>query len=137
MRGAEMGPAWFRALPVALTGRLVAAGMRQETRREAMPSADPYPSMRELAPTIHDDFAIVAASAGRLDDWRTIRAEVLLMGGQTSPAFLKRALDDLASVLPQARRIELAGVGHEASWNADRRGAPQAVAPALRSFFGS
>ena len=100
-----------------------------------MPSADPYPSMQELAPTIHDDFAIVAASAGRLDDWRTIRPEVLLMGGQTSPAFLKRALDDLASVLPRARRVELPSVGHEASWNADRRGAPQAVAPALRSFF--
>jgi hypothetical protein len=105
--------------------------MRQEGRQPA----SGYPTMRELAPTIHDDFAIVAASAGRLDDWRSIRANVLLMGGATSPAFLKRALDDLGRVLPGARRVELAGVGHEASWNADRRGAPATVAPSIRSFF--
>jgi len=41
MRGAEMGPAWFRALPKGLTSRLVAMGMRQEAKKPA----GPYPTM--------------------------------------------------------------------------------------------
>jgi hypothetical protein len=57
------------------------------------------------------------------------------MGGGKSPDFLKRALDDLAGVLPSARRVELAGLDHAASWNADRRGHPEPVARVLRAFF--
>ncbi len=132
MRGAEMGPGWFRALPKALTARLVMMGMTQEAKKPA----GPYPSMRELAETLHADFAIVTASSGRLDDYREIAADVLLIGGGRSPAFLKRALADLARVLPAARRVELAGLDHAASWNSDVRGHPGPVADALRRFFG-
>jgi len=131
MRGAEMGPGWFRALPKALTARLAMMGMAQEARKPA----GPYPTMRELASTLHADFAIVAESSGRLDDYRSIRAEVLLMGGSKSPAFLKRALGDLARVLPHAKRVELAGLDHAASWNRDVRGNPGPVADELRRFF--
>jgi hypothetical protein len=38
-------------------------------------------------------------------------------------------------VLPRARRIELEGLGHDASWNVDRRGHPGPVADAMRAFF--
>ena len=131
MRGAEMGPGWFRALPKALTSRLVAMAMAQEAKKPA----GPYPTMRELAPTLHADFAVVTASSGRLDDYRSIRAKVLLMGGSKSAAFLKRALADLARVLPEAKRIELAGLDHAASWNSDVRGHPEPVAAELRRFF--
>jgi hypothetical protein len=126
-----MGPGWFRALPKALTGRLVMLGLAQEAKK----SAGPYPTMRELSSTLHAEFAIVAASSGRLDDYRSIRADVLLMGGSASPAFLKRALRDLAGVLPTARRVELAGLDHAASWNRDVRGNPGPVAEELRRFF--
>lgn len=131
MRGAEMGPAWFRALPTALTARLVGMGMAQEAKRPA----GAYPTMRELAPTLHADFSVVTESSGRLDDYRSIRAQVLLMGGSKSPAFLKRALADLARVLPGATRVQLEGLDHGASWNADVRGHPGPVAAALRRFF--
>jgi len=133
MRGAEMGPAWFRALPKALTSRLVAAGMKQEAKRPR----GAYPTMGELAPTLHTDFAVVTEASGPLDPFREIAADVLLMGGSKSPAFLKRALRDLAAVLPNARRVELPGLDHSASWNQDRRGHPEAVAEQLRRFFGS
>jgi pimeloyl-ACP methyl ester carboxylesterase len=133
MRGAEMGPAWMRALPKPLLVRLVTTGMAQEARKPA----GPYPTMRELAPTLHADFAIVTASSGRLDDYRSIRADVLLMGGSKSPGFLKRALDDLARVLSSAKRIELAGLDHAASWNSAVRGHPGPVALELRRFFSS
>ena len=131
MRGAEMGPVWFRAMPKTLTARLVAMGMKQEAKRPA----GQYPMMRELAPTLHADFAIVAESSGRLNEYRSIRAEVLLMGGGKSPAFLKRALADLARVLPDAKRIEFEGLDHAASWNSDVRGHPEPVARELRRFF--
>jgi pimeloyl-ACP methyl ester carboxylesterase len=131
MRGAEMGPAWFRAMPKGLTARLVMMGMAQEAKKPA----GPYPTMRELASTLHSDFAIVAESSGRLDDYASIRAEVLLMGGSKSPTFLKRALADLARVLPGAARIELEGLDHAASWNSDVRGHPEPVAKVLRRFF--
>lgn len=131
MRAAEMGPAWFRALPKALTARLVGMGMAQEAKRPA----EAYPTMRELAPTLHADFAVVTQSSARLDDYRSIRAQVLLMGGSKSPAFLKRALADLARVLPGAKRVELEGLDHAASWNTDVRGHPEPVAAELRRFF--
>ena len=57
------------------------------------------------------------------------------MGGSKSPAFLKRALADLAQVLPSAKRIELAELDHAASWNSDVRGNPEPVAAELRRFF--
>ena len=131
MRGAEMGPGWFRALPKALTARLAMMGMAQEAKKPA----GPYPTMRELSSTLHAEFAIVTESSGRLDDYRSIRADVLLMGGSKSPAFLKRALADLARVLPNARRVELEGLDHAASWNSDVRGHPEPVARELRRFF--
>jgi pimeloyl-ACP methyl ester carboxylesterase len=131
MRGAEMGPGWMRALPSLLLARLVGMGMAREAKRPA----GPYPTMRELAPTLHADFAIVAESSGRLDDYRSIQAEVLLMGGSKSPAYLKRSLADLGRVLPTAQRIELDGLDHAASWNSDVRGHPEPVARELRRFF--
>jgi hypothetical protein len=48
---------------------------------------------------------------------------------------LKRALGDLARVLPGAQRIELPGLDHAASWNSDVRGRPEPVARELRRFF--
>ena len=131
MRGAEMGPGWMRALPKPLLARLVWLGITQEAKKPA----GPYPTMRELAPTLHADFAIVAASSGPLDDYRDIRADLLLMGGSKSPAFLKRALADLSGALPAARRVELEGLDHAASWNSDVGGHPEPVALELRRFF--
>jgi pimeloyl-ACP methyl ester carboxylesterase len=133
MRGAEMGPAFFRALPKWLTAWLIEKGMA----KEANEPTGAYPTMRELAPTLHSDFAVVTESSGRLDDYRSIRAGLLLMGGSKSPAFLKRALADLAGVLPSAKRVELEGLDHAASWNTDRGGRPAAVAEELRSFFAT
>jgi pimeloyl-ACP methyl ester carboxylesterase len=131
MRGAEMGPAFFRSLPKWLTARLVGMGMKQEAKQ---PTGE-YPTMAELAPTLHYDLAVVTESSGRLGDYHSIRAEVLLMGGSKSRAFLKRALADLARVLPGAKQVELEGLDHAASWNSDRGGHPEPVARELRRFF--
>lgn len=93
-----------------------------------------YPPTTELAGALSYDFAIVEQLQD-IDRFSTITADVLLIGGTDSPPFLRTGLDALSRVLPAAERVELAGVGHGAAWNADRRGRPQTVASALRRFF--
>ena len=91
--------------------------------------------MRALASTLHYDSQLTVEMSGKVEPFRSIRAEVLLMGGSKSPAYLKVALDALEQVLPNVRRIEFRGLNHAASWNADRGGRPKPVAHELRQFF--
>ena len=131
MRGAEMGPAFFRAMPRWLSERLSAMAMRQEDRK----GAGEYVPMRELARTMRVDFELVVAKSGRVSTFGSLQAEVLLLGGSKSPAYLKAALGELERHLPKARRVELPGLDHAAAWNADRGGRPGPVAAVLREFF--
>jgi hypothetical protein len=73
--------------------------------------------------------------SGQQESLRAIRAEVLLLGGSKSTAFLKAGLDSVAKVLPHARRVEFPGLNHASSWNSDMRGKPEPVAQELRRFF--
>lgn len=96
-----------------------------------------YAPMRELVPAMRFDFEIVAEMSGRVESFKTVKAEVLLLGGTKSPAYLKNALDTLERTLPKVRRIEFAGLDHSGSWNSDRGGNPELVARSLREFFGN
>jgi pimeloyl-ACP methyl ester carboxylesterase len=131
MKGAKMGPPAFSMLPRAL---LVPLTSRFLASRDGN-SSDGYVPMRDLAPTMHYDFRLVAETSGTLDRFRAIQAETLLLGGSKSPAYLKAALGRLEMVLPEARRIEIQGVDHAASWNSDIGGKPERVAEELRRFF--
>ncbi len=136
MLGAEMGPAAMRRLPRGLLTRLTAWGAGHEQRRLAARPRDGYVTMRDLAPTLRQDFALVAATSGRLDLFQDVRARVLLLGGARSPDYLRQALDALERVLSAVERVELPGVGHEVTGNADRRGRPERVAPLVEAFLG-
>jgi hypothetical protein len=105
--------------------------------REGRPADDGYVPFRALAPTLHYDFAVVAEMSGSLETFRDVSAEVLLLGGSRSPAYLRDALASLEPILPRATRVELDGLDHAASWNRDRGGDPDAVGQALRTFFGA
>jgi pimeloyl-ACP methyl ester carboxylesterase len=98
-----------------------------------------YLPMRALAPTLQYDFQVVVEMNGRLQSFRAINAEVLLLGGSKSPAYLKVDLDALEKVLPHVTRLEFPGLGHAAAWNYDRQrnpgGQPERVAQELRRFF--
>jgi len=131
MKGAEMGPPIFNAMPRWLTERLTKLMLSREDKS----GSGNYVPMRGLAPTLHYDFQLVAEMSGTLEMFAAIPADVLLLGGARSPAFLKSALDDLERILPRATRVELPGLDHAASWNEDRGGRPRAVAHALRAFF--
>jgi pimeloyl-ACP methyl ester carboxylesterase len=134
MLAAQLGPAVFNRMPRWLLEWLTKTAMRTEERK-AQPGAV---TMRALAPTLHYDFRLIAEMAETLEQFATVRARVLLLGGRQSPAWFKTALASLATVLPRAERIELPGLGHGGSSDVsatNRNGDPARVAEALRRFF--
>jgi pimeloyl-ACP methyl ester carboxylesterase len=131
MQGAQMGPPVFNVLPHWLLEPLVNMAMNNEDKK----GSGGYVSMRTLAPTLHYDFQLVVEMSGKLDTFKAVQADVLLLGGSKSPAYLKAALDALEQALPRAKRIEFPGLNHAASWNTDRGGQPEPLAKELRRFF--
>jgi pimeloyl-ACP methyl ester carboxylesterase len=131
MKAAQLGPAFLRALPTWLLAPFITAGINAE-QRNPKPG---YLTMAALAPTLRDDFALVSQASGPVDRFATVTAEVLLLGGSNSPAFLEPPLQALHTTIPHATRVQLAGADHAASWNTDRGGRPGPVAAALLNFF--
>jgi pimeloyl-ACP methyl ester carboxylesterase len=135
MKGAQMGPPIFNAIPRFLLESLTNMIMKSEDKK----GSGDYLPMRELAAALQYDFQVVAERSGKLESFRDVQAEVLLLGGSKSPAYLKVALDALEKVLPHVTRMEFPGLGHSAAWNYDKRrnpdGQPEIVAQALRQFF--
>jgi len=131
MKAAQMGPAIFNVIPGWLLEPLTNMAMSQEEKK----GTGDYIPMRQLAPTLQYDFQVVLEISGHVDDFRSVNADVLLLGGSKSPAYLKSGLDTLEKVLPHATRVEFPGLGHAASWNKDRGGQPEQVAAELRKFF--
>jgi pimeloyl-ACP methyl ester carboxylesterase len=131
MKGAQMGPPIFNAMPGWLLELLITMMLKSEDKKVK----DDYITMRALAPTFHYDGRLVVESEGALESFKAIRADVLLLGGSESPAYLKVALDTLEKMFPHAKRVEFRGLGHGGSGNRDRGGKPEVVAQELRRFF--
>jgi pimeloyl-ACP methyl ester carboxylesterase len=134
MLGSQMGPPIFSAMPRWLLESLTKMGMAQEEKKAKAVDV----TMRTLAPTLHYDFQIVVEEAEQVESFRAVQAELLLLGGSKSPAYLKAALDALEKVLPHVRRIEFAGLNHGGSSDnssTNQGGKPELVAQALRRFF--
>ncbi|MEO3885279.1 alpha/beta hydrolase [Nonomuraea sp. B5E05] len=133
MRATRMGPPIFTMMPRVLLKWLTVLAQKGQEKA----SAKGEPAFDELAPTLHYDVRVVAetATAGDPVAYRSVDADVLLLGGSRSPAYLRTALDALERVLPRARRVEMAGLGHSATCNAARRGRPERVAAEIREFL--
>jgi len=131
MKGSQLGPPIFNAMPRWLAERLTTMAIKSEDKKAKGDDV----TMRMLAPTLHYDFQLVIETKGALESFKAIRAEVLLLGGSKSPAYFKVALDALEKVLPRVKRVEFPGLDHAASWNTDRGGQPEPVAQELRQFF--
>ena len=131
MLGAQMGPAVFNALPRWLLELITTLAMNAEDKKAQAGDV----TMRLLAPTLHYDFQLVVEMSQALESFKAVPAEVLLLGGSASPAYLKLALNAIEKALPHARRIEFPGFNHGASGNTDRGGQPERVAQELRNFF--
>ena len=100
-------------------------------------------TMRKLAPTIHYEGVLIAEMAGTVDAFRTVTADVLILGGSKGLPFLKPARDALARTLPRSRRVEFPGLDHGASsdrGSTNPGGKPEIVAQVareVRTFFAT
>ncbi|MEV6859754.1 alpha/beta hydrolase [Streptosporangium subroseum] len=86
----------------------------------------------ELIATEHFDMRVIRDMADTVEEYATVQAHVLLLGGTKSPAYFDVALKKLATVLPHAQSVTLPGLGHSGPDD----DAP-VVAQALRGFFGA
>jgi pimeloyl-ACP methyl ester carboxylesterase len=136
MIGLELAPPVMKVMPRWLLDRLTSLVLRSEDKKAAPDAV----TMRRLAPTLHYEGVLLAEMAGTLDTFADVKADVLLLGGSQGLKFLRPALDGLARTLPQARRVELAGLDHGASADvskANPKGKPAVVAAELRSFLAT
>jgi hypothetical protein len=101
--------------------------------KEGLRGDDPEAvALREIIPTMRQDAQLVMEAADSIERFATLTAQVLLLGGDLSPVYLKGTLDNLEKAVPRCSRIELTGCDHVA---ADDRERPELVAPELcRSF---
>jgi pimeloyl-ACP methyl ester carboxylesterase len=134
MQGGQMGPPVMNKMPHWLARAATGAIMRAEDRNPG-----DRVTMRVMAPTLAQDFQVVAEMNERRGELEQVTTTVLLLGGDQSPQYLKDALTMLEGRLPHARRHEFTGLGHGGAWDADPRsnptGDPATVAAALVEWF--
>lgn len=131
MRIVKLAPAPFLALPRPVLAAIFRHVMRHQAKA---PSLD-YPPLTELIPSTRYDFRVLTGIAGRIDDYRALDKDVLLLGGTRSPRYLREGLTALETILPNNRRVTLSGMDHTGPWNADQHGQPSRVASELATFF--
>ncbi|MGW7680146.1 alpha/beta fold hydrolase [Kribbella sp. NPDC054772] len=137
MFGFEMAPAFLKVMPRGLLRWMTEKMMAKEERQ----AGEDAITMRQLAPTIHAEGTIVAELAGTFDNFRTVDADVLLLGGTKGLHGLEPGRATLEKVLPHCRRIEFDGFDHGSSSDpggVNPTGKPEAVrriAAEVKAFF--
>jgi pimeloyl-ACP methyl ester carboxylesterase len=129
----KLGPRLLGLIPRPL----LQLGLHLMLKREGRRIPGVYSPLQELIPAMRYDFNIVGSMAGKASTFSGLQKAVLLLGGNRSPDYLKAALKNLETVLPNSTRIEFEGLDHSGPWNSDRGGNPEPIAQALRAFFRS
>lgn len=135
MQAGQFGPKAMQFIPHWLLKAFVKHIMKAEEKA----GSGNYISMRDIAPTLQNDFQIVEEMNEKLESFKPLKTPLLLLSGDKSPVYLQTATNELAKLLPGAEHITLPGLSHAAPWNYDRQrnpdGKPAVVAEKLRSFF--
>jgi pimeloyl-ACP methyl ester carboxylesterase len=137
MFGLELMPSFLKVVPRPLFAALTDKMLRSEDKKATADSI----TMRKLAPTIRYEGVIIGEMAGTADRFRSVSADVLLIGGGKGLGFLAPAREALAADLPRSRRVELPGLDHGASSDpspTNPSGKPETVekvAREVRAFF--
>jgi pimeloyl-ACP methyl ester carboxylesterase len=134
MKGLQLAPAVVNLMPRWLLEAVTNKALKSEDR-----SAKPgQVTMRQLAPTLHNEGALIKEMDGQLNSFADVHAEVLLMGGSKGLSYLKPALSALQTVLPVSSRVEYDGLDHGGASDPgplNEKGSPAVVAPDLRRWF--
>ncbi|SFJ36081.1 Pimeloyl-ACP methyl ester carboxylesterase [Paenibacillus sp. UNC496MF] len=134
LKGLRLGGAVLNAIPRRLLESMTNKMMAAEDKKAKAGDV----TMRMLAPTLHYDGRLLAEMTGKLDRFKSLSTETLLLGGSKGLPYLKPALDALEHALPRAARVEMPGLDHGGACdvgNANRGGKPELVAQELRRFF--
>jgi hypothetical protein len=89
-------------------------------------------TIKDLMPTLKFDVQLVNETEGKLENFKDVPAEVLLLQGSKSTTLLKDSLNALNKILPHVNRVELQGLDHDSAQN---YGKPERVAQELKRFF--
>ncbi len=89
-------------------------------------------SLKELMPTLKFDVQLVNETEGKLDDFKEVTADVILLNGSKSPIFLKNSINTLKELLPHVKHIELQGLDHDSAQN---YGKPEIIAKEIKHFY--
>ncbi len=134
MLGGQLGPSFMNRMPRWFLEFVTTRSMKSEDKSAKSDDV----TMRMLAPTLHYDFQLVAEMAETVENFKAVDADVLLLGGSESPAWLKLALNVLEKVLPRVKRVEFPGLNHGSSSDlsaTNRDSHPEIVAQEMRHFF--
>jgi pimeloyl-ACP methyl ester carboxylesterase len=139
MFGLELAPSFLKVIPRRLMVSLTEKMMNSEDKKAA-PDAM---TMRKLAPTVYYDGVLINEMAGKVDVFREMAADVLLLSGSRGLRLLTPGCEALAETLPNCRRLEFAGLDHGGSSDpsaTNQKAKPETVAQVaeeVRSFFAS
>ncbi len=91
-------------------------------------------TIEDLMPTLKFDVQLVNETEGKLENFKGVSAEVLLLSGSKTKSniLLQNTLDTLNNLLPHVKRMELEGLDHDSAQN---YGKPEIVAQELKRFF--
>ena len=102
-------------------------------RREKQTLGPNDVSMETLVPTGLLDLQLLKEMYSPIENFSGMSAEVLLLGGEKSPAYLREALVVLSQALPHIKRIQYPDLDH----SGPNLIAPERVSKDLRAFFSS
>jgi pimeloyl-ACP methyl ester carboxylesterase len=133
--GLDLAPPAFKLMGRRLAEALTNRALKSEDKKATGDTV----TERQLAPTLRYEGLLLSETAGTIETFAEVAAEVLLLGGDMKrPAFIRPAFDALARTLPHNRRVRFPGLEHGGSTDVgptNRGGKPEVVAPAIRSFF--
>ena len=89
-------------------------------------------SIEDLMPTLKFDVQLVNETEGKLEKFKNVQAEVLLIGGSKSSLLIKHSLETLEKLLPHCKHIELQGLDHDSAQN---YGKPEIIAQEIKQFL--
>jgi len=105
----------------------------QREKKTLLPDDIP---MEALIPTQRFDGLLVKEMDDSLETFALVQADVLLLGGAKSPAFLRDILDALNHTLPHVKRVEYPDLDHSApNQSRPNQKVPERIADDLRAFF--
>jgi pimeloyl-ACP methyl ester carboxylesterase len=91
-------------------------------------------TIEDLMPTLKFDVQLVNETEGKLENFKGVSAEVLLLNGSKSMIniLLQDTLDTLNNLLPHVKRMELQGLDHDSAQN---YGKPEIIAQEIKRFL--